>query len=93
MYGHNVSHANNKTLKIFKPNISYKRLFSEKLGNVRVKISRRGERTIEKYNGIDSFVLNYKKLTQDAENFKKRLLKYSKRLSKQAEKNSSNKVS
>jgi large subunit ribosomal protein L28 len=61
MHGHKVSNSNRKTHRLFKANISYKNLFSEALGSCRVRISRRGERTVEKYGGLDMFLLNYKK--------------------------------
>lgn len=61
MHGHKVSNSNRKTHRLFKTNISQKNIFSESLGSCRVRISRRGERTIEKYGGLDMFLLNYKK--------------------------------
>ena len=56
--GNNVSHANNKTRRRFLPNIRYRRLFSETLGEgVRVKIAASTLRTIEKQGGLDAFLL------------------------------------
>jgi large subunit ribosomal protein L28 len=61
MHGHKVSNSNIKNHRLFKANISKKNLISDILGVRRVRISRRGERTIEKYGGLDKFLLNYKK--------------------------------
>jgi large subunit ribosomal protein L28 len=61
LFGHNVSKSNAKTQKIFKANISKKKYISDTLGTVYLKISRRGERTVEKYGGIDCFLRDYKK--------------------------------
>lgn len=61
LFGHNVSKSNVKTRKIFKANISKKKFISDTLGVLYLKVSRRGERTIEKHGGIDLFLQNYKK--------------------------------
>lgn len=69
MHGHKVSHSNIKTKRLFKQNLSYKSVFSEVLGGQqRLKLSTRGQRTIEKYGGLDRFLQNYKKrkMTYDA---------------------------
>ncbi len=53
MVGNNVSHANNKTKRRFKPNLHKKRFWSEKLNRwVSLRVSAAGLRTIDK-KGID----------------------------------------
>ena len=48
-----VSHANNKTRRVFEPNLHEKRLWSPALGRfVRLRISARGLKTIDK-RGVD----------------------------------------
>ncbi len=47
--GNNVSHANNKTKKWQKPNVTYKRLYVPELDRtVRVKLSTRALRSVSK---------------------------------------------
>ncbi|USO00832.1 MAG: 50S ribosomal protein L28 [Alphaproteobacteria bacterium] len=76
-YGHNVSHANNKTNRLFLPNLHAKKVFSERLGQIRLTISHRGERTIDKYKGLDEYLLRAKNryLTPKAKMLKKQLVK------------------
>lgn len=53
MSGNRVSHANNKTRRVFEPNLHEKRLWSPALGRfVRLRISARGLKTIDK-RGVD----------------------------------------
>ena len=75
MHGHKVSNSNRKTKRLFKANISHKNLHSEALGMCKVRISRKGERTIEKYGGLDNFLSKCKKrnLTLQAINLRKKL--------------------
>jgi len=55
MTGNNVSHANNKTRRRFKPNLQTTSLMSETLGRpVRVRLSTNGLRTVEHNGGIDA---------------------------------------
>ena len=57
--GNNVSHANNRTRRRYLPNVHYRRLFSEVLGeNVRLKLATGTLRTIEKKGGLDAFLLD-----------------------------------
>ncbi len=59
MSGNNVSHANNKTRRTFRPNLHNITLMSEALGaNVRLKVSTHGMRTIEHNGGLDAYVLS-----------------------------------
>jgi large subunit ribosomal protein L28 len=56
--GHNVSHANNKTKRRFKPNLQMLSLMSDALGHiVRVRLSVNGLRTVERRGGLDAFLL------------------------------------
>lgn len=56
--GNNVSHANNKTRRRFLPNLQETSLLSDTLGtSVRLRMSTRGIRTVEKNGGIDAFLL------------------------------------
>ena len=53
MSGNNVSHANNKTKRVFKPNLHNKRFWVESENSwVRLRISHQGLRIIDK-KGID----------------------------------------
>jgi large subunit ribosomal protein L28 len=54
MYGHTVSHANNKTNRRFNINLHYKRFWVESLKRfVRLRVSTQGMRIIDKV-GIES---------------------------------------
>ena len=58
MVGNNVSHANNKTRRRFLPNLQEASLLSDTLGaSVKMRLSTRGIRTVEKNGGIDAFLL------------------------------------
>lgn len=53
MSGNNVSHANNKTKRVFKPNLHNKRFWVESENRwVRLRISHQGLRIVDK-KGID----------------------------------------
>ena len=56
MSGNNVSHANNKTRRRFLPNLFFKRLHSEELGLVRLRISADALRSVEHCGGLDAFL-------------------------------------
>jgi large subunit ribosomal protein L28 len=59
--GHNVSHANNKTKRIFNPNLHVRRFWVESENRwVRLKVSGHGLRTIDK-NGIDAVLAEMRK--------------------------------
>ena len=61
MSGNNVSHAVNKTKRRFLPNLQNVSFFSEILGKkVRLKVSSKGIKTVEKKGGIDNFVITSK---------------------------------
>ena len=58
MSGNNVSHAVNKTKRRFLPNLQNVSFFSEILGKkVRLKVSSKGIKTVEKKGGIDNYVI------------------------------------
>jgi len=57
-YGHNVSHANNKTKRRFLPNLQVASVLSEALGHsVRLRLTPRGIKSIEHNGGIDAYLL------------------------------------
>jgi len=61
LVGNNVSHANNKTKRIYRPNLQQVSLASELLGNSYVlKISMNALRTVDKNGGLDPFLLKAK---------------------------------
>lgn len=61
MTGHNVSHANNKTKRLFRPNLQKVRVFSESLGRaISMRVTAAGLRTLEHKGGLDAFLLNTK---------------------------------
>ena len=54
MSGNRVSHANNKTRRVFEPNLQSKRLWSPALGRfIRLRLSTSGLKNINK-RGIDA---------------------------------------
>ena len=61
LVGNNVSHANNKTKKIFRPNLQEISFASEALGNsYRLKVSMNALRTVDRNGGLDVFILKAK---------------------------------
>lgn len=59
--GSNVSHSNAHTKRTFKPNLQLKGFLSDVLGRiVRLRVSTRAIRTIDKYNGLDGFMAQVK---------------------------------
>ena len=61
MTGNNVSHAVNKTKRRFLPNLHNTSFFSEILGkNIRLKVTSKGIKTVEKNGGIDNYILGLK---------------------------------
>ncbi len=74
--GNNVSHANNKTRRRFLPNLQRASLVSDLLGEtVRVRLSTRALRTVEKNGGLDEYLLSAKTdaLGKKARDLKKRI--------------------
>ena len=59
--GHNVSHANNKTKRIYRPNLQTIALASELLGNsYKLRISMNALRSVDRNGGLDPFILKTK---------------------------------
>jgi large subunit ribosomal protein L28 len=74
--GNNVSHANNRTRRRFLPNLQETSFFSDVLGGqVRLRVSTHGIRTIEHNGGLDAFLLGTpdRKLPQEALTLKRRI--------------------
>lgn len=58
MVGHNVSHANNKTKRVFLPNLQNVTLMSEKLErSFKLRVSTSGIRSVEHVGGLDNWLL------------------------------------
>lgn len=71
--GHNVSHANNKTKRVFLPNLQNVTLISEALErSVRLRVSTHGLRSVEHVGGLDNWLL---KTSDDKLSLKARRLK------------------
>jgi large subunit ribosomal protein L28 len=59
--GHNVSHANNKTKRVYRPNLQTLSLASEAMGNsYKLRISMNALRTLDRQGGLDPFLMNAK---------------------------------
>lgn len=64
LVGHNVSHANNKTKRVFRPNLQVISLASDTLGQVyKLKISMNALRSIDRIGGLDAYLLKAKDAT------------------------------
>ena len=77
-YGHNVSHANNKTKRRFLPNLVNVTLISESLGqSYRFRISANALRTVEHRGGLDAFLVkaDANELSQRARLLKRQIVK------------------
>ena len=56
--GHNVSHANNKTKRVFLPNLQNVTLMSEALDrSFKFRVSTPGLRSVEHVGGLDNWLL------------------------------------
>ena len=76
--GHNVSHANNKTKKVYLPNLQNVTLMSEKLErSFKFRVSTHGLRSVEHNGGLDNWLLktNDEKLSPRALKVKRELKK------------------
>jgi large subunit ribosomal protein L28 len=74
--GNNVSHANNKTRRTFRPNLQRASFLSDALGHsVRLRLSTNAIRTIEHNGGIDAFLLGTtdSRLGEEALRLKRRI--------------------
>lgn len=73
MVGNNVSHANNKTKRVFLPNLQNVTLMSETLEkSVKLRVSTHGLRSVEHNGGLDNWLL---KTADDKLSLKARRLK------------------
>ena len=80
----NVSHANNRTKRRQLPNLQERSLYSSILDrNVQLRLSTNAIRTIDKYDGIDGFMLNVK--NRNTETFSTNAKKIRKVILKRAE--------
>ena len=61
LVGNNVSHANNKTKRVYRPNLQTLSLASEALGNsYSLRISMHALRTLDRQGGLDPFLMKAK---------------------------------
>ncbi|MBS3929574.1 MAG: 50S ribosomal protein L28 [Sphingomonadales bacterium] len=76
--GHNVSHANNKTKRVFLPNLQNVTLMSEGLDrSFKFRVSTQGLRSVEHVGGLDNWLLKTAddKLSEGAVKVKRELKK------------------
>jgi large subunit ribosomal protein L28 len=76
--GHNVSHANNKTKRVFLPNLQNVTLLSEGLDrSIKLRVSTHGLRSVEHVGGLDNWLLKTAdaKLSRTALRVKRELVK------------------
>lgn len=76
--GHNVSHANNKTKRVFLPNLQNVTLLSDGLGrSFKFRVSTHGLRSVEHVGGLDNWLLKTSdtKLSSTAVKVKRELAK------------------
>ncbi len=56
--GHNVSHANNKTKRVFLPNLQNVTLISDALERgIKLRVSTHGLRSVEHVGGLDNWLM------------------------------------
>jgi large subunit ribosomal protein L28 len=56
--GHNVSHSNRRTKRVFAPNLQKTSLFSNALHqSLGLRITTRALRTVQRHGGIDAYLL------------------------------------
>ncbi len=76
--GNNVSHANNKTKRVFLPNLQNVTLLSEKLDrSFKFRVSTQGLRSVEHNGGLDNWLMKTSddKLSSNALKVKRELKK------------------
>ena len=57
LVGNNVSHANNKTKRLFQPNLVVKNIRSEALNrSLSIRLSTNALRTLDKVGGLDAYL-------------------------------------
>ena len=79
--GHNVSHANNKTKRKFRPNIAEVALISDKLDRtIRLRISKHALRSFDHNGGLDAYIvkLDDEKLSDRALRVKREIVRAAK---------------
>ena len=79
--GNNVSHANNKTKRVFLPNLQNVTLMSESLDkSIKLRVSTHGLRSVEHVGGLDNWLTKTKaeKLSARAGKMKRELAKKAK---------------
>ena len=78
LVGNNVSHANNKTKRVFLPNLQNVTLLSERLDkSFKFRVSTHGLRSVEHNGGLDNWLLKTgdEKLSARAQKIKRDLKK------------------
>ena len=78
LVGNNVSHANNRTKRVFLPNLQKVSLISDALGRAETfKVSTHGLRCVEHNGGLDNWLLKTKneKLSDKAQKVKRQIRK------------------
>jgi len=76
--GNNVSHANNRTKRVFLPNLQNVTLLSDTLERgIKFRVSTSGLRSVEHVGGLDNWLLKTSddKLSANARKVKKELVK------------------
>jgi len=76
--GNNVSHANNRTRRKFRPNLCHVTLISDALGQrYRLRVSAAALRTVEHRGGLDAFLIkaNERDLSMRARLLKRQIAK------------------
>jgi large subunit ribosomal protein L28 len=76
--GHNVSHANNKTKRTFRPNLHNVTLISDTMGqSYKLRVSTNGLRSVEHNGGLDNWLVKTKddKLSLKARRLKRDIVK------------------
>ena len=79
--GNNVSHANNKTKRVFLPNLQNVTLMSESLDkSIKLRVSTHGLRSVEHVGGLDNWLTktSAEKLSTRAAKLKRELAKKAK---------------
>ena len=78
LVGNNVSHAKNRTRRVFLPNLQRVTLLSDALDQgFKFRVSTSGLRSVEHVGGLDNWLLKTKdaKLSDNARNVKKQIVK------------------
>ncbi len=78
MVGNNVSHANNKTKRVFLPNLQNVTLMSDILGrSIKLRVSMNGLRSVEHVGGLDNWLIKTRaeKLSDRAQKLRREIKK------------------